>query len=57
MTTTYSTPRLRSMYSKLVELNRLEEVLGMTMSSSSGRSSSMTSACHEPFGTKIPETL
>ena len=57
MTITYSTPRLRSTYSQLVELNRLEEVFGMTMSSSPGRSSSRTSASHDPLAAKMPEIL
>ena len=57
ITKMYSMPRLRSTYSKLVELNRLDEVLGMTISFASGFSSSMTSASHESLAANRPEIL
>ena len=57
MTTTYSMRRLRSTYSKLVELNRLDDVFLMTISLGCGASASMTSASGDPLATKMPEIL
>src|SRR5262249_840294 len=57
ITIRYSTPRLRSTYSMLVEMNTLDDVLGMTISLGNGLSSSTTCASHEPLAQKMPDTL